>query len=99
MIAAAIRTEVNRHLAALYLAERVFGSFGYLRFVKDANIFEMSLFRLFMALAGALVAFLEDVMTRGLIMNELQRLARRIVCRCLPRVSCFLYITRFGDST
>ena len=52
----------------------VFGSFGYLRFVKDANIFEISLFRLLMALAGALVAFLEDVMTRGLIMNELQRL-------------------------
>ncbi|HEY2380439.1 MAG TPA: CPBP family intramembrane glutamic endopeptidase [Terriglobia bacterium] len=51
-----------------------FGSFGYLQFVKDANILEMSLFRLFMAVAGALVAVLEDCITRGLVMNELQRM-------------------------
>lgn len=52
----------------------VFGTLGYLQFVPNANVFEISGFRLFTALGGAGLAILEDLLTRGLVMNELHRL-------------------------
>jgi len=52
----------------------VLGTFSYLQFNPTANVFEISLFRLFTALVGAGAAVLEDMITRGFVMNELKRL-------------------------
>lgn len=52
----------------------VFGTFSYLQFNPTANVFEVSLFRLFAALVGAGGAVLEDMITRGFVMGELKRL-------------------------
>jgi membrane protease YdiL (CAAX protease family) len=52
----------------------VLGTFSYLQFNPTANVFEISLFRLFTALVGAGGAILEDLITRGFVMGELKRL-------------------------
>lgn len=52
----------------------VFGMFGYLQFNPEADLFEISLLRLFTALAGAGGALLEDLITRGFVMGELERM-------------------------
>jgi membrane protease YdiL (CAAX protease family) len=51
-----------------------FGSFAYLQFNPNANLLELNLFRLFTALVGAGASILEDLITRGFVMNELKRL-------------------------
>jgi membrane protease YdiL (CAAX protease family) len=51
-----------------------FGAFGYLQFNPDANLMELSLFRVFTAVVGAGAAILEDLITRGFVMGELKRL-------------------------
>jgi membrane protease YdiL (CAAX protease family) len=60
--------------AVLGLFWGVLGTFSYLQFNPEANLFELSLFRLFTALVGAGAATLEDLITRGFVMNELRRL-------------------------
>lgn len=52
-----------------------FGVLGFLQFDPTADPFEFSLFRIFTALAGAVLAIGEDLITRGYVMNELRRLA------------------------
>ncbi len=59
---------------ALGLFWGVLGTFSYLQFNPTANVFELSLLRLFTALVGGAAAILEDVITRGFVMEELKRL-------------------------
>jgi hypothetical protein len=47
-----------------------FGAMGFLQLKPDANLLELSLLRLFTAGAGAVGAAVEDMVTRGLVMNE-----------------------------
>jgi membrane protease YdiL (CAAX protease family) len=51
-----------------------FATMGYLQFVPDANVMEISLFRVITALLGAGLGVVEDLITRGFVMNELKRL-------------------------
>jgi len=55
----------------------LFGAWGYLRLDAGADLFEMSRLRLYTAVGGAVVAVFEDLITRGLIMEELRRLQKR----------------------
>ncbi len=50
------------------------GVMGFLRLQPTADPFEFSLFRLYTAVAGATIAIGEDLVTRGYVMGELQRL-------------------------
>ncbi|MDW8147950.1 MAG: CPBP family glutamic-type intramembrane protease [Roseiflexaceae bacterium] len=52
----------------------VFGMFGYLQFNPEANFFAINLLRRFIVLAGAGGALLEDLITRGFVMGELERM-------------------------
>lgn len=75
----------------------VFGIFGYLQFVPTGNVFEISLYRLLLAFGGVLVAILEDLMTRGLVMNELQRLGASASVQVIASSLLFtLYHTVWG---
>lgn len=60
--------------AALGLAWGALGTASYMQFVPEADVFEVSLFRLFTALVGAGGAVLEDLTTRGFFMEELRRI-------------------------
>jgi membrane protease YdiL (CAAX protease family) len=45
---------------------------GFLQFHPEANPLEISLFRVFTAVVGAVIAVGEDMVTRGYVMHELQ---------------------------
>ena len=50
------------------------GASSYLMFNPEADLMEVSQLRIVTALAGASIAILEDLITRGFVMNELKRL-------------------------
>lgn len=47
---------------------------GILQMGPNVNLLEISLFRFYMALFGAIGAVLEDIVTRGFVMNKLKQL-------------------------
>ncbi|MCE5333474.1 MAG: CPBP family intramembrane metalloprotease [Desulfobacteraceae bacterium] len=52
------------------------GMMGYRQLDPQADLFEMSVLRVFTALIGAGAAVCEDLVTRGLVMEELHRMGR-----------------------
>jgi len=51
-----------------------FGAMGYLYFDPDANLLELSLLKVLMGVVGAVGAIMEDMVTRGYLMNSLERI-------------------------
>lgn len=65
------------------LAWGVLGTFSYLQFNPTANVMEVSLFRVTTALVGAAGAIVEDLITRGFVIEELKRLGAAGVTQVL----------------
>ena len=85
--------------AALGLFWGAFGTMGYLQFVPDGNVMELSLYRVATALLGAGVGVVEDLITRGFVMNELKRLGAATWLQVLASSLLFaLYHSVWGFS-
>jgi membrane protease YdiL (CAAX protease family) len=75
------------------------GAFSYLHFNPEADLAEVSQLRLFTALAGGLIAVMEDLVTRGFLMEELKRIGSPTWMQVLASALLFaLYHSVWGFS-